>query len=118
MVTGQALLAHALGPLRRWKRTGDQKSWPARVLDILETRYHLLPRDLLRLGCIRRRLSAGKFTMEYIYIYDRTVSQERNVPIRGYHDLSRNDQLLLFKGNITPDGTVYLERVRAAASTN
>jgi len=118
MLTGQALLAHALSPLRRWRGTSEGKSWPARVLDILETRYHLLPRDLLRLGCIRRRLSAGKFAMEYIYIYDRTVSQERNVPIRGYQDLSRNDHLLLFKGNISPDGTVYLEKVSAAGSTN
>jgi hypothetical protein len=115
MTAGHALLAHALRPLKQWRSKAD-RTWPARVLDILESRYHLLPRDLLRLGCVRRRLSAGKFTMEYFYIYDRTVSRESNVPVRSYRDLSGNDRLLLFKGFIHPDGSVNLEKVRSAVS--
>jgi hypothetical protein len=108
-------MLNLLKPLKGLRGERKCKHWPTRVLDILETKYHLLPKDLLRLGYIRRRLSAGKFSMDYIYIYDRTTSWEKNLSISSYQDISKNNRLLLFKGNIYPDGSVRLEKVRAAA---
>ncbi len=94
----------------------DSRRWPSRVLDVLEARYHLQPGDLLRLGYVRCRLSAGGFPVDCIYIYDRAASREQNLAVSSYRDLSRNRGLLLFKGSIQPDGSVCLEKVRAAAT--
>jgi len=94
------------------------KYWPAQVLDVLETKYHLLPKDLLHLWYVRHRISTGKLNIDYIYIYDRVRSQEQNIPISNYHDLSKNYELTLFKGSIFPDGSVYLEKVRPISSMN
>ena len=114
----KTLLTKALTPLKRYMGENGHKHWPAKVLDILETKYHLLPKDLLRLWYVQRKIFAGKLNMDYIYIYDLVTSQELNIPINNYHDLSKNYKLILFKGNIFQDGSVYLEKVRPTSSIN
>jgi hypothetical protein len=116
--TYKTLLTQAFTPLKRYIGGNDHKHWPAKVLDILETKYHLLPKDLLRLWYVQRRIFAGKLNLDYIYIYDWVTSQEQNIPISNYHDLSKNYKLILFKGNISQDGSVYLEKVRPPSLMN
>lgn len=106
----KTLLIKAFTPFKRRTDENGAKHWPAKVLDTLETKYHLLPKDLLRLWYLRRSLSDGRVSMDYIYIYDRMMSQEQDIPVRAYHDLVRNHRLLLFKGTIFPDGSVHLEK--------
>ncbi len=107
--TYKTLLIKAFTLSKSYTGENGDKHWPAKVLDILETKYHLLPKDLLRLWYVQRRIFAGKLNMDYIYIYDWVTSQEQNIPISNYHDLSKNYKLILFKGNIFQDGSVYLE---------
>jgi len=116
--TYKTLLTKVFTPLKRYIGENGDKHWPAKVLDILETKYHLLPKDLLRMWYVKRRIPAGKLNMDYIYIYDWVTSQEQDIPISNYHDLSKNDKLILFKGNIFQDGSVYLEKVRPTSSMN
>ena len=105
----KTLLTKAFTPLKRYMGENGDKHWPAKVLDTLETKHHLFPKDLLRLWYIKRRISAGKLNMDCIYIYDWVTSKEQNIPISNYRDLSKNYKLILFKGNIFQDGSVYLE---------
>jgi len=106
----RTLLIKAFTPFKRHLGENGEKQWPARVLDTLETKYHLLPKDMRRLWYLQRSISAGNLNTDYIYIYDRMLSQEQNTPISAYRDLSQNYRLLLFKGNVFPDGSVHLER--------
>ena len=114
----KTLLTRAFIPLKRLIGEDGDKHWPAKVLDILETKYHLLPKDLLRLWYIQRGIFVGKLNMNYIYIYDWVTSQKQNLLISDYHDLSKNYELILFRGSILQDGSVYLEKVRPASSIN
>jgi len=114
----KTLLTKAFTPLKRYMGENGDKHWPAKVLDILETKYHLLPKDLLRMWYVKCTIPAGKLNMDYIYIYDCVMSQGQNIPINNYHDLSKNYKLILFKGNIFLDGSVYLEKVRPTGSMN
>lgn len=106
----RTLLIKAFTPFKRHLGENAEKHWPARVLDTLETKYRLLPKDMRRLGYLQRSISAGNLNTDYIYIYDRMLSQEQNTPISAYRDLSQNYRLLLFKGNVFPDGSIHLER--------
>jgi len=106
----RTLLIKAFTPFKRHLGENGGAHWPARVLDTLETKYQLLPKDMLRLGYLQRNISAGNLNTDYIYIYDRMRSQEQNTQISVYRDLSQNYRLLLFKGNVFPDGSVHLER--------
>lgn len=90
---------------------GD-KHWPAKVLDVLETKYHLLPKDLLRLRYVLRRRSFGRSNIYSIFIYDSASAYERKISIRNYHDLYEYPDLLLYKGDILNDGAVHLAKVR------
>ena len=116
--TYKTLLTKVFTPLKRYIGENGHKHWPAKVLDILETKYHLLPKDLLRLWYVQRRIFAGKLNMDCIYIYDWMTSQEKNTPISNYHDLSKNHKLILFTGNIFQDGSVYLKKTRPTSSMN
>ena len=86
--------------------------WPAYVLSTLEEKYHLTPKEMLRLYYIRRRISSGKYPVDSLFIYDWVRASEKKIAVRSIGDLYSNSDLLLFKGNIFGDGSVRLERVR------
>ncbi len=92
-------------------RTGD-KQWPANVLNILETKYHLLPKDLLRLWYVRRRLISKKSKTDSIFIYDQARASNQHLSIREYNDLYKYPDLLLYKGYIFNSGEVSIEEIR------
>lgn len=112
------LMTKAFKPLKRFLGENSDKRWPPKVLDILETEYQLLPKDLLRLWYVQCRIRIDKFNIDRIYIYDWLTSQEQNIPINNYHDLSKDYKLLLFKGNVFQDGSVYFEKVGSISSMN
>ena len=88
---------------------GNQ-SWPAGVLNHLEVEYHLKPEDMLRLGYFRRNLD--RHNKNYIlYIYDKFVASDRKLSMRDVNDLYHSPDLLLFKGSVTVDGTIHLDKV-------
>ena len=87
------------------------RRWPIRVLDTLESKYHLRPEDMLRLWYVRRKIASGKYRQDSIFIFDWVRARERNISIRKEKDLYNNSDLILFKGNVFRDGTVHVRNV-------
>jgi len=85
--------------------------WPAYVLSTLEEKYHLTPKEMLRLRYIRQRISNGKYPIDSLFIYDWISASEKNISVRSSEDIYGNLDLLLFKGNILWDGSVNLKRM-------
>lgn len=90
----------------------NDQHWPASVLSTLEEKYHLTPKEMLRLYYIRRRVSSGKYPVDSLFIYDWVRASERKIAVRNVGDLYSNSDLLIFKGKIFGDGSVRLEKVR------
>lgn len=87
-----------------------KQDWPSGVLNQLEVKYHLKPEEMLRLGYIRRRF--GRRNRNYsLYIYDRFAASDRKLSVRDVNDIYHFPDLLLFKGSVTVDGAVHLDRV-------
>ena len=86
------------------------KYWPAGVLNQLELQYHLKPEDMLRLGYFRRRF--GRRNKNYtLYIYDKLTASDRKLSVKDVNDIYHFPDLLLFKGSVTIDGTIHLDKV-------
>jgi len=98
--------------LHRFMGRHSDKHWPTNVLDILETKYHLLPKDLLRLWYVRCRLISNKSKTDSIFIYDQARATNQNLSIREYNDLYKYPDLLLYKGSIFSSGEVSIEEIR------
>ncbi len=98
--------------LSRLLMRASDHHWPANVLETLETKYNLLPRDLLRLWYIRRRMLSNKARTDSIFIYDWAKARDQNVSIRRFNDLSKYPDLLRYKGYIASNGEVKIEEIR------
>jgi hypothetical protein len=84
--------------------------WPAGVLNKLEVEYHLKPDDMLRLGYLR--LKFGKHNKNTIlYIYDKFAASDRRLMVKDVNDIYHSPDLLLFKGSVTVDGAIHLDKV-------
>ncbi|MFC1948445.1 hypothetical protein ACFLXY_11070 [Chloroflexota bacterium] len=85
--------------------------WPAGVLNQLEVEYHLKPEDMLRLGYLRRKFGRNNknFTL---YIYDRFTASDKKILVKDVNDIYDSPDLLLFKGSVTVDGAIHLDKVR------
>ncbi len=90
----------------------NNKRWPAYVLSTLEEKYHLTPKEMLRIWYIRRRISNGKYPIDSLFIYDWVKAREKKISVISIGDLYNNSDLLLFKGKIFGDGSIHLERIR------
>jgi hypothetical protein len=86
--------------------------WPANVLETLETKYHLLPRDLLRLWYVRRKILSDKVGTDSIFIYDWAKACDSNISVKRYNDLNKHPDLLRYRGRIFNDGKVRIEEIR------
>ena len=105
------ILVRKVSSLFKINHLFSNRHWPAYVLTTLETKYKLLPKEMLRLWYIRRRISTGKHPVDSLLIYDWARANEKRISVRSSRDLYNNSDLLLFKGNIFGDGSIRLERV-------
>jgi hypothetical protein len=84
--------------------------WPAGILNQLEVEYHLKPDDMLRLGYLRRKF--GRHNKNYVlYIYDKSAASDRKLSVKDVNDIYHAPDLLLFKGSMTVDGAIHLDKV-------
>ena len=88
-----------------------KRYWPAGVLNQLETRYHLKPEEMLRLGYLRHRMEGKDKNLYSLYIYDRLAARERHMPVRNVNDIYKSADLLRFKGSMSRDGAVNVGKV-------
>ena len=84
--------------------------WPENVLGYLENEFHLLPKDMACLQCIRDRRVHNGIPMSFIRIVDRMETYEQGVSTKQYHDFDEHPELVLFEGHILENGTVYLKK--------
>ncbi len=105
-------LARISAKLPRLLIRNGNHHWPANVLETLETKYHLLPRDLRRLWYIRRKVLSGKVKTDSIFIYDRVKACDLNIPVKSYNDLNKYPDLLRYRGRISRSGEVRIEEIR------
>ena len=91
-------------------RNGD-KHWPANVLNILETKYHLRPKELVRLWYVRHRVLSNKRRQDSLLIYDRAKAHDQKISIRRASDFYKYPELLRYKGHIGSNGDVKIEEI-------
>jgi len=106
-----AILLRKVSSLFKKNNKFINRHWPVYVLSELEEKYHLTPKEMWRLWYIRCKISSGKHSVESLLIYDWIRASEKNISVRSSSDLNDNSDLLLFKGTIFRDGSVYLRRV-------
>lgn len=101
------------------KRTGKvlrnmdlygNRYWPAGVLNQLEVEYHLKPDDMLRLGYFMQKFDRHNRNY-FLYIYDKYAASDRKLSVKDLNDISYSPDLLLFKGSVTVDGVIHLDKV-------
>ena len=112
------LLESLLGKAARWgswlAEGHGHVQWPENVLDYLEKEFHLLPKEMAALQYVERRRSIGRLHAHFIRVCDRVVAQERGISIRGYRDLDKYPELVLFEGYVLEGGLVHLRKKEIA----
>lgn len=105
----KSLLTELVNQCKTIKGKKDRVQWPERVLDYLERNFYLLPKDLVALRYVWRKGLFGELPTRYIIIYDHERACEHGIVIKGYHDLDNYPDLVLFRGNVFPNGIVQLK---------
>ena len=100
-------LINLLESLRRSAPSQD-RHWPSHVLDIMGSKYHLRPDEMLHLWYIKETFANGKNYNSSLLIYDRVKAYEKTVVIRNTTDLY---DLLVFRCKLLVDGIVKLQKI-------
>ena len=94
---------------RRNGRNGNGKL-SAKLLDYLESKYQLLPREMLSLRAVRSKGWLGNIPVYFIRIYDREESVRNSIHVKTYHDLDKQPALILYSGYILENDSVYITK--------
>jgi len=88
----------------------DYVQWPTNMLPYLEREFHLLPKDMAALQCVGRRGALGGLPVNFVRVCNRAMAREQGIIIKGYHDLDKHPELVLFEGHMFKGGTVHLRK--------
>ena len=99
----KSLLTEVVNQCKATKGKNDRVQWPERVIDYLKKNFYLLPKDLVALRYVWRKRLFGKLPARYIIIYDYARACEHGIVIKGYRDLDKYPDLVLFEDNVFPD---------------
>lgn len=94
---------------RRNGKNGNGKL-SAKLLDYLESKYQLLPRDMLSLRAVKSKGSLGNLPVYFIRVYDREASARNGIHVKTYHDLDKKPALILYSGYILENDSVYVTK--------
>jgi len=83
---------------------------PVKLLEYLESKYLLCPREMLRLRVVQSRGFLGNRAACFIRIYDQEASVRNGIFIRTYEDLDTRPDLILYNGYILEDNFVYITK--------
>ena len=104
-------LAKRTAPLLAGKSGNEKITWlPGSVLDYLEKRYQLLPRDMLTLKAVHKMVDGKSLRKDYIRIYDQRAVDNQGIRITTYKDLDKHTDLILYDGYILDTYVVHLNR--------
>ena len=81
-----------------------------KLLEYLESKYQLLPRDMLSLRAITSHGSLGNLTACFIRVYDQETASRNGICIKTYDDLDKQPNLILFNGYILENDFVFITK--------
>ena len=81
-----------------------------KLLDYLESKYQLLPQDMLSLRTVNSKGSLGNLTAYFIRVYDQETASRNGIYIKTYYDLDKRPNLILYKGYILENDFVYITK--------
>lgn len=94
---------------RKNGKSGNRKL-SGKLLDYLESKYQLLPRDMLSLRAVSYKGLLGNRTACFIRIYDQETSARNGIYIKTYNDLDKRPNLILYSGYIRESDFVYITK--------
>jgi len=106
----ESVLTRVFGLGKKPMERNDYVQWPANMLPYLEKEFHLLPKDMAALLCVGRRGSLRGLPVNFVRVCNRATAHEQGIIIRGYHDLDKHPELVLFEGHIFKGGTMHLRK--------
>ena len=103
-----------LSKVGQWGRKAAEGNeyvqWPQNMLPYLEKRFHLLPKDMAALHCVRHRGILERSPVNFVRLYNRAMAHEQDIIVKSYYDLDEYPELVLFEGYIFKGGTVHLKK--------
>jgi hypothetical protein len=111
------LFESLLSKVDGWGRGSAERNgrvhWPENMVAYLEKEFHLLPKDMVALRCVRRQSSFGGLPVTFVRICDLALACEQGITVKDYRDLDGHPELVLFEGYVLKDGTVHLRKKEA-----
>lgn len=81
-----------------------------KLLDYLESKYHLLPWDMLSLRVVKSKGLLGNRPACFIRIYNHENALKSGVHVKAYYDLDKQPDLILYKGYILENDFIYITK--------
>ena len=91
------------------RKYGNRKL-SGKLLDYLENKYQLLPRDMLSLRTVSSKGSLGHLTAYFIRVYDQETASRNGIYIKTYNDLDKGPSLILYSGYILENDFVFITK--------
>ena len=104
----EALVNGTANSVKRTKNGNNHSKLPRRLLDYLERKFLLLPKDMLPLRYVECKRFLGTLPARSIRIYDQRTAENDGVKIKAYDDLDKHSELMLYKGYILNNDIIYL----------
>jgi len=94
---------------RRNGKNGNGKL-SGKLLNYLEHKYQLLPRDMLSLRAVNSKGLLGNLPACFIRVYDQETSSRNGIYIKTYNDLDKRSNLILYSGYILENEFIYITK--------
>lgn len=104
----EGLMNRPASSVKRTRNGNNNKKLSYKMLDYLERKFLLLPKDMLPLRYVECKHFLGTLPTRSIRIYDQTAVENNGVEIKTYDDLDKHSELMLYKGYILNNDIVYL----------
>ena len=104
----EGLMNRPASSVKRTRNGNNHNKLPPRMLDYLERKFLLLPKDMLPLRHVECKCFLGTIPARSIRIYDQRAVENNGVEIKTYDDLDKHSELMLYKGYILNNDIIYL----------
>ena len=111
-----SLLRQIAGWGKRSAERNGHRRLPENVEAHLRREFRLLPTDTVDLRCVKRGGLFSVYAVQYVRIFDRAKAHEQGVVIKGYSDLDKYPELMLFEGHIFDCGMVHLTKKKVSSA--
>jgi hypothetical protein len=104
----EGLMNRPASPVKKMRNGNNNKKLPCKMLDYLERKFLLLPKDMLPLRYVECKRFLGTLPARSIRIYDQKAVENNGVEIKTFDDLDKHSELMLYKGYVLNNDIIYL----------